>query len=119
MQRAGAAVARHALTLLPEITKDLHVLVAAGPGNNGGDALEAAAILAQQGVTITIVHLADETMLPADARMALNRARQSGAVFVESIAGISGHWRSMAFSGLVLRVRLKAATASSPHSSIS
>ena len=97
MQRAGAAVARHALTLLPEINKDLHVLVAAGPGNNGGDALEAAAILAQQGITVTIVHLADENMLPPDARMALTRARQNGAVFVESLAGMS--W-SLAIDGL-------------------
>ncbi len=48
MQRAGAAVARYALTLLPEITTNPHVLIAAGPGNNGGDALEAAALLAQQ-----------------------------------------------------------------------
>ena len=97
MQRAGAAVARHALTLLPGITKHLHVLVAAGPGNNGGDALEAAAILAQQGVAVTIIHLADETMLPADARMALTRARQSGAVFVASLPGKS--W-SLAIDGL-------------------
>ena len=97
MQRAGAAVARHALTLLPEINKDLHVLVAAGPGNNGGDALEAAAILAQQGITVTIVHLADETMLPADVRMALTRARQSSAVFVESLPDMS--W-SLAIDGL-------------------
>ena len=97
MQRAGAAVARHALTLLPEITKDLYVLVAAGPGNNGGDALEAAAILAQRGVAVTIIHLADETTLPADARMALTRARQSGAVFVASLPGKS--W-SLAIDGL-------------------
>ncbi|MBM3338024.1 MAG: bifunctional ADP-dependent NAD(P)H-hydrate dehydratase/NAD(P)H-hydrate epimerase, partial [Betaproteobacteria bacterium] len=57
MQRAGAAVARHALTLLPEINTNPHVLVAAGPGNNGGDALEAAALLVQHGIKITIIHL--------------------------------------------------------------
>ena len=97
MQRAGAAVARHALTLVPETSKNLHVLVAAGPGNNGGDALEAAALLAQQGVRITIIHLADEAKLPIDARMALTRAHQSGAVFVESIPALS--W-SLAIDGL-------------------
>ena len=97
MQRAGAAVARHALTLLPEITKDRHVLVAAGHGNNGGDALEAAAVLARQGCRVSIVHLADETTLPADARMALTHARQSGAVFIESIPAMS--W-SLAIDGL-------------------
>ena len=97
MQRAGAAVARHALTLLPEIFKDLNVLIAAGPGNNGGDALEAAALLSQQGINVTLVHLADEAALSADTRMALIRARQSEAVFVDSIPAIS--W-SLAIDGL-------------------
>jgi ADP-dependent NAD(P)H-hydrate dehydratase / NAD(P)H-hydrate epimerase len=97
MQRAGAAVARHALTLLPEISKDLNVLVAAGPGNNGGDALEAAALLAQQGIKVTIIHLADEARLAADARRALTRARQSKAVFLESIPPMS--W-SLAIDGM-------------------
>jgi hydroxyethylthiazole kinase-like uncharacterized protein yjeF len=97
MQRAGAAVARHALTLLPEITTDLHVLAAAGPGNNGGDALEAAALLAQHGIKVTIVHLAKENALTPEARMALARARQSGAALSDSIPGMS--W-SLAIDGL-------------------
>ncbi len=97
MQRAGAAVARHALTLLHEITTDLHVLVAAGPGNNGGDALEAAALLVQHGIKITIVHLAEENALTAEAGMALKHARQSGAVFADSIPAMS--W-SLAIDGL-------------------
>ncbi len=97
MQRAGAAVARYALTLLPETTTNPHVLIAAGPGNNGGDALEAAALLAQQGIKVTIVHLAEETALTSDARMALSRARQSGATFVDSIPAMS--W-SLAIDGL-------------------
>lgn len=97
MRRAGAAVARHSLTLLPEITTKSHVLVAAGPGNNGGDALEAAALLVQHGIKVTIVHLAEENVLTAEARMALKRARQSGAVFVDSIPAMS--W-SLAIDGL-------------------
>lgn len=97
MQRAGAAVARYALTLLPESTTNPHVLIAAGPGNNGGDALEAAALLAQQGIKVTIVHLVEETMLTSDARVALSRARQSGITFVDSIPAMS--W-SLAIDGL-------------------
>jgi len=97
MQRAGAAVARHALTLLPEITTNPHVLVAAGPGNNGGDALEAAALLVLRGVKVTIIHHAEESTLTADARAALKRARHSGAVFLDSIPAMS--W-SLAIDGL-------------------
>lgn len=97
MQRAGAAVARCALTLLPEITTDIQVLTVAGPGNNGGDALEASAILAQRGIKVTVVHEADENTLPADARAALTHARQSGVAFVKSIPAVS--W-SLAIDGL-------------------
>ncbi len=97
MQRAGATVAHHALTLLPQTAEDLSVLVAAGPGNNGGDALEAAALLAQQGIKVTIIHLADEARLAADTRRALTRARQSQAVFLESIPARS--W-SLAIDGM-------------------
>ena len=42
MARAGEAVARLALALAPHAER---VLVLAGPGNNGGDGLEAAARL--------------------------------------------------------------------------
>ena len=97
MQRAGASVARHAVTLLPEVSKDLNVLITAGPGNNGGDALEAAALLSQRGINVSIIHLADEATLTADTRMALTRARRSAAVFVDSIPAMS--W-SLAIDGL-------------------
>src|SRR6266540_619456 len=43
MERAGAAAAEYARALCGDKTKD--VLVAAGPGNNGGDAFEVAAQL--------------------------------------------------------------------------
>ena len=45
MQRAGQVAADAALTLLPPQKNDVQVLILAGPGNNGGDALEAAARL--------------------------------------------------------------------------
>ena len=40
MMRAGKAVAAAALGLLTNQEKHPRVLIAAGPGNNGGDALE-------------------------------------------------------------------------------
>jgi ADP-dependent NAD(P)H-hydrate dehydratase / NAD(P)H-hydrate epimerase len=54
MQRAGQAAANAALDLLPFSPSSAKVLVLAGPGNNGGDALEAAAHLAHAGIQVTV-----------------------------------------------------------------
>jgi len=83
MQRAGEACARLALSLLPEQT-DVHLLVLAGPGNNGGDALEAASYLAQFDLHVSIALYGDEQTRPADALLALQRARQAGVQFLDT-----------------------------------
>ena len=54
MQRASAALADHVLSLLPTPTT-ARVTVLAGAGDNGGDALYAAAELARAGVSVEIV----------------------------------------------------------------
>jgi hydroxyethylthiazole kinase-like uncharacterized protein yjeF len=61
MERAGAAAAELAAKLIAETSKD--ILVLAGPGNNGGDALIAAKLLAQRFFRVTIVKRPEE--LPA------------------------------------------------------
>jgi hydroxyethylthiazole kinase-like uncharacterized protein yjeF len=53
MQRAGAAAAELAATLASEKSKD--ILVLAGPGNNGGDALIAAEILKKNFFRVEVV----------------------------------------------------------------
>ncbi len=78
MQRAGLAVARLARALAPHARS---VWVACGPGNNGGDGLEAAALLAAQGLRVTVTWLGQEDRIPADARASLARARGAAVRF--------------------------------------
>jgi hydroxyethylthiazole kinase-like uncharacterized protein yjeF len=75
MERAGLAAAAQAARLA-SAGKD--VLVLAGPGNNGGDAFEVAALLRQQFFRVTLVSLADPAKLPADAARAHRKWLEAG-----------------------------------------
>jgi hydroxyethylthiazole kinase-like uncharacterized protein yjeF len=83
MQRAGEALARLALALAPHART---VWVACGPGNNGGDGLEAAALLAGTRRRVIVTWLADAQRQhrPADARQALARAQASNVTFADA-----------------------------------
>jgi len=84
MQRAGAAIAELAQQMLCSSTASSpSVLVLAGPGNNGGDALEAACLLEEAGIEVTVQLHADESRQPPDARRALARAREAEIQFIE------------------------------------
>ena len=72
MQRAGQAGANAALDLLPSTIDRAKVLVLAGPGNNGGDALETAAHLGHAGAQVTILHF-PPSGTPAAERIAAQR----------------------------------------------
>lgn len=74
MRRAGAAVARLAVAVAPHARR---VWVAAGPGNNGGDGLEAAIHLLRAGREVRVTLLAGAHP-PGDAADALQRARDAG-----------------------------------------
>ena len=75
MRRAGEAVARLALAIAPHAQR---VWIAAGPGNNGGDGLEAAIHLRGWGKDVEVTLLGDPVALPADAQAALARAQAAG-----------------------------------------
>jgi ADP-dependent NAD(P)H-hydrate dehydratase / NAD(P)H-hydrate epimerase len=78
MQRAGLAVARLAIAVAPHART---VWIACGPGNNGGDGMEAAMHLHQWGKQAVVTWLGAEASAPADALASLRRARDSGVTF--------------------------------------
>jgi ADP-dependent NAD(P)H-hydrate dehydratase / NAD(P)H-hydrate epimerase len=86
MQRAGLAVARLALAVAPHARI---IWIACGPGNNGGDGLEAARHLLSWGKQVVVTREGDEARAPADARAALQRARAEGVPFGDTAPP---HW---------------------------
>ena len=89
MQRAGLAVAKLAIAIAPHAKT---IWVACGPGNNGGDGLEAAMHLynwaqlngsLHHSKTIVVTWFGDEASCPADALASLQRARSAGVHFAD------------------------------------
>lgn len=83
MERAGLAVAEHARELMTE--KEKRILLIAGPGNNGGDALVAARHLKQGWFDVTVVFTGVESKLPADAKAAFAEWKKAGGVLHEAV----------------------------------
>lgn len=104
MQRAGEACARRALSLVAvEAEDEPHILILAGPGNNGGDALEAAHYLSQFNLHVAVALHADEAKQPEDARRALQRARDSEVDFlnIADAAHLSSQRWTLVIDGLL------------------
>ncbi|MCL2524255.1 MAG: NAD(P)H-hydrate dehydratase [Betaproteobacteria bacterium] len=83
MRRAGTAAADWAGELA--LPGGLPVLVVAGPGNNGGDALVAARLLRERFFAVTVVFAGDTARLPADAATAWQDFTAAGGSTVEVI----------------------------------
>jgi ADP-dependent NAD(P)H-hydrate dehydratase / NAD(P)H-hydrate epimerase len=75
MQRAGLAVARLACAIAPHAQT---IWIACGPGNNGGDGLEAAMHLQRWGHKPIVTLCGDAARLPVDAAASLARACEAG-----------------------------------------
>ena len=88
MERAGEAAAELATQLLGN---HYEVLVLAGPGNNGGDALVAARHLKKRWYQVTVVLAGDPEKLPQDAAIALQAWRESGGKILSAIPA-DRHW---------------------------
>jgi hydroxyethylthiazole kinase-like uncharacterized protein yjeF len=81
MQRAGLATAQLALAIAPHARR---YWIACGPGNNGGDGLEAAIHLQQWGKTPLVSWLGNPDSAPSDARASYARALAAGVRFVDA-----------------------------------
>lgn len=81
MQRAGLSVARLALALAPHARR---IWIVCGPGNNGGDGLEAALHLQRWGKRPCVHWLGNARTLPADAAASLHRAQAAGVPFADA-----------------------------------
>ncbi len=78
MQRAGLATAQLAIALTPHAQT---IWIACGPGNNGGDGLEAAIHLKQWGKRAVVTWLGTPELTPPDAQKAWQRACAAGVAF--------------------------------------
>ncbi len=96
MQRAGGAAAAWAAEL--SIQRELPVLVLAGPGNNGGDAFEAARLLRERFFDTYVVFAGDPGKLPPDAAATHQRFIAAGGTTCNAIPA-DGQW-SLIVDGL-------------------
>lgn len=98
MQRAGLAVARLSLALAPHAQT---IWIACGPGNNGGDGLEAAMHLQLWGKHPIVTWLGTPEKAPPDALASYFRAKEAGVNFsdeppvawdfcIDALLGIGG-----------------------------
>src|SRR5580765_5307817 len=83
MERAGLAAAESARSLCGDTAK--HVLVVAGPGNNGGDALEVAVHLKRWFFRVSVVFSGERAKLPKDAQAALAKWEGAGGTLEKDI----------------------------------
>ncbi|MHB9100514.1 MAG: NAD(P)H-hydrate dehydratase [Sulfuricella sp.] len=88
MERAGLAAAKLARELLADKAS---VLVIAGPGNNGGDALVAARHLKAWWFKVSVVFAGEAAKLPTDAANAMQAWREAGGELLAAIPA-DGKW---------------------------
>ncbi len=83
MQRAGLAAADLASELCAD--RGAAILILAGPGNNGGDAFEAARLLRERFFDTRVVFFGQATDLPLDATEAFQRFAAAGGSTLAAI----------------------------------
>lgn len=113
MTRAGQAIARLARAVAPHARR---IWIACGPGNNGGDGLEAAIHLRRAGLEVRVSLLASYADLPPDAQRAHQRAQ---ACDVRMEAGMPTSWlETLAPDDLAIDALLGLGVSSPPRGAI-
>ena len=97
MPMAGAAAAGFVAARAPAGTS---ILALAGPGNNGGDALEAAALLLARGLDVLVVLPSGPDRLPADAARAWDRWLAAGGASRTHAVLPAGPFQGLVIDGL-------------------
>ncbi len=94
MENAAMALAEEVTGAYPGWRR---VLVACGPGNNGGDGLAAARLLAGKGLSVSIFTLSDPASYRGDAAENASRARAAGLELkpLASLGGIAALAREL------------------------
>ena len=87
MERAGAAVAAAVESLLPPDRSEPFVILLAGKGNNGGDALVAARLLSEKGIKTLTLLMAEALALKGDAALNLDRLAREKFPLEELVDG--------------------------------
>ena len=82
MQRAGQSIGQLARALAPHART---VWIVCGPGNNGGDGLEAACYLRQAAIPVKVSLSTAHPPRPEDAQAALQRAQACGVEFIQTL----------------------------------
>ncbi len=113
MARAGLGLARLALAVAPQARR---VWVAAGPGNNGGDGLVAARLLAAQGLAVRVSLVGETQRMPADSQWALAAAQQAGVAITP---GLDGQSEPLAATDLAIDALLGLGASRAPSAAIS
>ena len=90
MARAGLAAAKVARAMLLAARYPARVLGLAGPGNTGGDGVEAATHLRTWGIDVVVVFAATAEHLPADAATAYRKWRLPGGSTVDRLPPLAG-----------------------------
>lgn len=87
MQRAGKKAADLAMHMLASSeSTEKKVLVLAGPGNNGGDALEMATIMANNGIDVSVLLVANRKKQSEEAILARKKAVKSAIHWEDALS---------------------------------